>query len=207
VQDLRIGGRQSAAEYQYTLTSEDTAALYNWVPKLVTELGKDRDEMVDVNSDMQQNGLQTYVTIERATAAALWFEPNQIDNVLYDAFGQRTGHHDFQSLQPILRGHGGGAEVLAVSADARPHSFQHGGGQSERHAADSGAGGTVSGVTPTRPVVGAAARRIQHQLAERQRQANAVTNSISNSRGGSSTGSADSTAAETMVPLPAMATM
>src|SRR6202451_3155548 len=90
VQDLHIGGRQSAAEYQYTLTSEDTAALNTWTPKLVTELGKYRDEIVDVNSDMQQNGLQTYINISRDPALRYGFEPNQIDNVLYDAFGQRT---------------------------------------------------------------------------------------------------------------------
>jgi multidrug efflux pump len=46
--------------------------------------------MTDVNTDMQQNGLQTYVTIDRTTAARYGFTPNQIDAVLYDAFGQRT---------------------------------------------------------------------------------------------------------------------
>ncbi len=56
-QDLRIGGRQSAAEYQYTLTSDDPEALYKWVPRLVTALNKRRTDMVDVNSDLQQNGL------------------------------------------------------------------------------------------------------------------------------------------------------
>ena len=90
VQDLRIGGRQSAAEYQYTLTSDDTASLYTWTPKLLEELGKDHAQLVDVNSDMQQNGLQTYVNIQRATAQRYGFAPNQIDSVLYDAYGQRT---------------------------------------------------------------------------------------------------------------------
>ncbi len=89
-QDLRIGGRQSAAEYQYTLTSDDSAALFEWTPKLVTALNKDRSQLIDVNSDLQQNGLQTYINFNRATAARYGFAPNQIDNVLYDAFGQRT---------------------------------------------------------------------------------------------------------------------
>ncbi|HXZ10354.1 MAG TPA: efflux RND transporter permease subunit, partial [Paraburkholderia sp.] len=89
-QDLQIGGRQSAAEYQYTLTSDDASALFKWVPKLVTELGKYRGQMEDVNSDLQQNGLQSYVNINRATAKRYGFDPNQLDNVLYDAFGQRT---------------------------------------------------------------------------------------------------------------------
>ena len=59
------------------------------VPKLVTRSARIAP-VVDVNSDMQQNGLQTYVNIDRATAARYGFAPNQIDNVLYDAFGQRT---------------------------------------------------------------------------------------------------------------------
>src|SRR6202043_2686479 len=90
VQDLHIGGRLSPAQYQYTLTSDDTAALYDWAPKLVTELGKHAGQLVDVNSDVQQNGLQIYVSIARKTAMRYGFVPNQIDNVLYDAFGQRT---------------------------------------------------------------------------------------------------------------------
>ncbi len=89
-QDLQIGGRQAAAEYQYTMTSDDASALFKWVPKLVTELGKYRGQLEDVNSDLQQNGLQSYVNISRATAMRYGFQPNQIDNVLYDAFGQRT---------------------------------------------------------------------------------------------------------------------
>ncbi|NNM62228.1 MAG: nodulation protein, partial [Steroidobacteraceae bacterium] len=90
VQDLHVGGRQSAAEYQYTLTSGDTASLYAWVPKLVAALKKHPGSLVDVNTDMQRNGLETYVKIDRQTARRFGFEPNQIDNTLYDAFGQRT---------------------------------------------------------------------------------------------------------------------
>ena len=91
VQDLHIGGRQSAAEYQYTLTSEDTdGAVHAGLRSCLTELGKYHTEIVDVNSDLQQNGLQTYITIARGTAMRYGFAPNQIDNVLYDAFGQRT---------------------------------------------------------------------------------------------------------------------
>ena len=65
---------------------------------------------------MQQNGLQTFVTIDRATAARYGFAPNQIDAVLYDAFGQRTVSTIYNPLQPVFRGDGGGAEILAVSA-------------------------------------------------------------------------------------------
>ena len=70
-QDLHIGGRQSAAEYQYTLSGDDADAIYNLVPELVTELGKHPGQLTDVNTDMQQNGLQTYVTIDRDHGGAL----------------------------------------------------------------------------------------------------------------------------------------
>ncbi|MBV8262148.1 MAG: efflux RND transporter permease subunit, partial [Paraburkholderia sp.] len=67
-QDLQIGGRQAAAEYQYTLTSDDADALFTWVPRLVDELSKHRGQMTDVNSDLQQNGLEAYMTVQRTTA-------------------------------------------------------------------------------------------------------------------------------------------
>ncbi len=88
VQDLRAGGRQSNAQYQYTLQSEDVQNLYEWTPKLVDALEHSRI-LTDVSSDQQQRGLETYLDIDRDTAARLGISPLQIDNTLYDAFGQR----------------------------------------------------------------------------------------------------------------------
>ena len=138
-QDLRIGGRQSAAEYQYTLTSDDPTALFTWTPKLVTALSKYRGQLLDVNSDLQQNGLQTYVNFNRATAMRYGFPPNQIDNVLYDAFGQRTVSTIYNALNQYFVVMEVAPRVLAVSAVAQPDFPEHGGGQSERHAADTDA--------------------------------------------------------------------
>ena len=88
VSDLRTGGRQSNATYQYTLLSDDTAELYTWAPKLTQALMA--SEIVkDVNSDQQMGGLQTNVTIDRDTAMRLGLTLSAIDNTLYDAFGQR----------------------------------------------------------------------------------------------------------------------
>ena len=88
VSDLRTGGRQSNATYQYTLLSDDTAELYAWAPKLTQALMA--SEIVkDVNSDQQMGGLQTNVTIDRDTAMRLGLTLSAIDNTLYDAFGQR----------------------------------------------------------------------------------------------------------------------
>ena len=88
VQDIRVGGRQSNAQYQFTLLADSTVDLYTWGPKL-TEALQARPELADVNSDQQQGGLESMVTIDRASAARLNIEPAQIDNTLYDAFGQR----------------------------------------------------------------------------------------------------------------------
>jgi multidrug efflux pump len=206
VQDLRIGGRQSAAEYQYTLTSEDTAGLYTWTPKLLDALNKDHSQLVDVNTDMQQNGLQTYVTIQRATAQRYGFAPNQIDAVLYDAYGQRTVTTIFNPFN----------QYYVVMEVAPPYwqfpqmldrtYLSTAAGNASGSAQTQMQGGTVSGVTPYSAVSAASSASASSNALNANAQANAVTNSIANSRGGSSTGSADSTAAETMVPLPTMTT-
>ena len=88
IQDLRIGGRVSSAQYQYTLQSVDLAALNTWAPKVERQLRNVR-EIVDVNSDQQDRGQQSLVVIDRATASRLGVSPQLIDDTLYDAFGQR----------------------------------------------------------------------------------------------------------------------
>jgi multidrug efflux pump len=88
VSDLRTGGRQSNATYQYTLLSDDTAALYEWAPKLTAAL-MSSDVVKDVNSDQQQGGLEIDVSIDRDTAMRLGLTLSAVDNTLYDAYGQR----------------------------------------------------------------------------------------------------------------------
>ena len=87
-QDLRIGGRHSNAQYQYTLTAQNLSELYSWGPKLLSAL-QPLPQLRDVNSDQQMNGLEENVRIDRDTAARLGITPQQIDDALYDAFGQR----------------------------------------------------------------------------------------------------------------------
>ena len=88
IQDLRAGGRQSNAQYQYTLQSDNVEDLYTWTPKLVDAL-EHSTVLTDVSTDQQQRGLETYLDIDRDTSARLGITPQQIDNTLYDAFGQR----------------------------------------------------------------------------------------------------------------------
>jgi multidrug efflux pump len=89
VQDIRVGGRSSNAQYQYTILGDSTAEVYEWAPKLLAAMEKD-PTFVDVSSDQQQKGLETDVQVDRNTASRLGLTMYQIDNTLYDAFGQRS---------------------------------------------------------------------------------------------------------------------
>jgi multidrug efflux pump len=204
-QDLHIGGRQTAAEYQYTLSGDDAAAIYALVPKLIVELGKHPNQLTDVNTDMQQNGLQTYVTIDRTTAARYGFRPNQVDAVLYDAFGQRT-------VSTIYNPYNQYFVVMEVSPKytQSPQQLDRiflstAAGNAAGTQQTQMPGGTVSGTKGFASVVAPTAASSNTSTLNANAQANQATNAISNSRGGTSSGSADSTAAETMVPLSALA--
>ena len=88
VQDVRVGGRQSNAQYQYTLQSDDLASLQEWMPKVNVKL-RTLSGLLDVNSDQQNHGLEIDLQYDRGTAGRLGVTPQAIDNTLYDAFGQR----------------------------------------------------------------------------------------------------------------------
>jgi multidrug efflux pump len=88
VQDIRIGGRSTNAQYQFTLQDYDADELFSWAPKILVEL-QAIPQLTQVNSDQQNNGLETNIAIDRATAARFGLTVAQIDNTLYDAFGQR----------------------------------------------------------------------------------------------------------------------
>ena len=87
-QDLTIGGRQSQAQFQYTLQGESLDDLNHWSPLLLQKL-RALPELRDVNTDQQDKGLEATVIIDRDTAARLGVDPAGIDSALYDAFGQR----------------------------------------------------------------------------------------------------------------------
>jgi multidrug efflux pump len=88
VQDIRIGGRASSAQYQYTLQSDNFEDLTEWAPKVMAALRKIKG-VVDVTSDQQNRGLQASLKIDRTTASRLGLSQKTIDDTLYDAFGQR----------------------------------------------------------------------------------------------------------------------
>jgi multidrug efflux pump len=88
VQDVRTGGRGSNAQYQYTLQGESFQELTEWAPKLLDKM-RSLKGLADVNSDQQNHGIQTLLTVDRDTASRLGLTASQIDDLLYDAFGQR----------------------------------------------------------------------------------------------------------------------
>ncbi len=88
VQDLRLGGRPSPTQYQYTLQGDDARELFEWAPKVLDKLRK-VPLLADVNSDLQNKGLEASLVIDRSTASRLGITPRTIDSALYDAFGQR----------------------------------------------------------------------------------------------------------------------
>ena len=87
-QDIRVGGRMSAAQYQFTMRGDNLQDLVDYAPRMYQELRR-IPIIADVTSDQQDRGLQTLVTYDRATAARFGISPQLIDNTLYDAFGQR----------------------------------------------------------------------------------------------------------------------
>lgn len=88
VQDIRVGGRISNALYQYTLQGDSLPELAKWTHRLVQSM-RAIPQLADVNSDLQDKGLEATLVIDRPTAARLGITPQVMDNILYDAFGQR----------------------------------------------------------------------------------------------------------------------
>jgi multidrug efflux pump len=96
-QDVRVGGRASNAEYQFTMQGDNLPDLINYSPKMLDRM-RTLGSITDVNSDLQNRGLQAMVTYDRATAARFGISPQLIDNTLYDAFGQRQVSNMYTSL-------------------------------------------------------------------------------------------------------------
>ena len=96
-QDLRIGGRQSSAQYQYTIQSDNLDDLVTWGPTLLTQM-RQQHMLTDVNTDQQNSGLETELVYDRETASRLGITPKQIDNTLYEAFGQAQVSTMYTSL-------------------------------------------------------------------------------------------------------------
>jgi multidrug efflux pump subunit AcrB len=124
-QDIRLGGRQSAAQFQYTLQSDNLQELVHWAP-LLLNLMKKMPELTDVNSDQQNNGLEANLIIDRPTGARLRLTPAMLDNILYDAFGEREIARTFTSLNQYF-----------IVMEVAPEFWQHPNGLNKIYAQSS----------------------------------------------------------------------
>ena len=195
VGDLGGGGRASNAQYQYTLQGPTFEDLDEWTPKIVAAL-QTVATLADVSSDQQDKGLQANVVIDRDTASRLGLTVSQVDNTLYDAFGQRQ-----VSTVYVAR------NQYHVIMEVAPAYWQD--PQTLKDVYVSTSGGPASGSQTTNAVAGTVASAA-HTNSISSVAASAVRNLATNSIGAtgkttSSTGTAVSTTAETMIPLSSFA--
>jgi multidrug efflux pump len=206
---IRAGGRQGNGDYQYTVQADTLEDLNTWVPKITNAL-QDVPQLQDVNSDQQDKGLQVDLKIDRVTAARLGLNAAQIDNALYDAFGQRqvsTIYKDKNQYHVVMEV----APAFWQSPETLHDIFiSTSGGSVSGTQASAGAGGAF--VVPPSAGAGGASNSLTTGSAASSDAAaiaaDAVRNQQINSvatgaRGGSSTGASVSTRVETMVPLSA----
>ncbi|MBV9985984.1 efflux RND transporter permease subunit, partial [Bradyrhizobium sp.] len=195
VQDIRVGGRASNAQYQYTLQGASLDELNEWSPKIAAALQREPN-LADVNSDQQNKGLESDVTIDRDAAARLGVTVSQIDNTLYDAFGQRQ-----VSTIYVAR------NQYHVIMEVAPRYWQNPETLNDVYVSTSG--GSVGGSQATNAVAGtvvSAASSTAAAAANAQAARNLANNSIGQTgKGVASTGSAVSTRQETMIPLSTVA--
>ena len=200
VQDIRVGARESFAQYQYTLQADDPHQLYEWEPRITAAL-EQLPELTDVNSDQQQGGLETRLAIDRATAARLGVTARQIDNTLYDAFGERAVSTIYTTRNQYK-----------VVMEAPPQYWENPDALSRIFVSTAGG---IRGTQATNAIADTVTAAGNGRAAEQQPDAqaddaqavrNRATNAIATSgRGSASTGAAVSTAPERMVPLSAVA--
>ncbi len=217
---FHFGGRQGYAQYQYTLLSDNLDQLYSWVPKITAAL-EQNPALEDVVSDRQAAGLDVKLQIDRATAARLGVNMSEIDNTLYDAFGQRLvstiyeGMNQYyvvmevapqfwqspETLNDIYVSTSGGALSGTESTAAAVGAFTVGGTASSSGAA---AASSTSSASSTSAASGTASGSSSTSAASAGNAAqNYRLNQLTNSSGMASTGSSLSTSQETMVPLAA----
>ncbi|MGB9117491.1 efflux RND transporter permease subunit [Bradyrhizobium sp.] len=193
VQDIRAGGRASNAQYQFTLQGPTFEELNEWTPKIAAALQGDPD-LTDVNSDQQNKGLESALVIDRDAAAQLGITVSQIDNTLYDAFGQRQ-----VSTIYVAR------NQYHVIMEVAPQYWQNPETLKDVYVSTSGA--AVGGSQATNAVAGTVVSKTASAVtANAQAARNLATNSIgATGKGVASTGSAVSTSKEIMIPLSTVA--
>ncbi|MGA9601219.1 MAG: efflux RND transporter permease subunit [Methylocystis sp.] len=209
IQDFRVGARQSNALYQYTLLGSGSD-LYEWTPKLVDALNRG-GVLRDVSSDQQLRALEADVNMDRDTGSRLGLTAAQIDNTLYDSFGQRqvsviyqaqNQYHVVMEIDPRSTQRPSSLNEVYVSTAGAPAA-----GTSTTNApVGTAVASTEQAVTPSTPSTSAATAVAAATAAVTATARNASTNALAVvGTATASTGSSVSTSPENMVPLPGVA--
>jgi multidrug efflux pump len=191
VQDLRMGGRQSNSTYQYTLKSDNLADLRLWATRLADAM-KNQSALTDVDTDQQENGVETFVTVDRDSASRLGLTSRDVDNALYNAFGQRqvaTIYDELNQYHVIMEV----APGFARSPEALKDVYVPAKGNATGGAGNASVAGAAAATAPTTPTAAANAATVTPTM---------VVNPALRDPSG---GQALSTSAATMVPLSAFA--
>jgi multidrug efflux pump len=145
VQDLRMGGRQSNSTYQYTLKSDNRNDLKAWATKLADAM-KAQKVLTDVDTDQAENGVETYVDIDKDSAARLGISAKDVDNALYNAFGQRQVANIYDELNQyhVIMGV---AQKYAQSPEALDDVYVPAGSTASSATANTTAGASAAGGT------------------------------------------------------------
>ncbi len=185
VQDLRMGGRASNSTYQYTLKSDNAADLKRWATRLA-EAMKQQEALEDVDTDQQENGVETFVEVDKDSASRLGISSRDVDNALYNGFGQRqvaTLYDELNQYRIIM----GVAQRYIRSPEALKDIYVPGKATAATVAtSQSAAAGATAAATTTSSAA-------------------ASTVAVNASLRDQATGSAVSSSARTMVPLSAIA--
>ena len=201
---VRAGGRQGNGDYQYTIQADTLDELNQWVPRITRAL-QNVPELQDVNSDQQDKGLEVDLKIDRATAARLGLTASQIDNTLYDAFGQRqvsniykdkNQYHVVMEVAPQFWQNPETLRDIYVSTAGNINGTQASGGAGGAFQVGTSAAATVTASDAS----GTESAEELGEEAYRNQQLNSITTT---GRAAGSTGSSVSTSVETMVPLSA----
>ncbi|GGC90610.1 efflux RND transporter permease subunit [Undibacterium terreum] len=195
VQDLRMGGRSSNSTYQYTLKSDNIADLRKWSARLADSM-KAQPALTDVDTDQQENGVETFVTVDKESAAKLGLTSKDVDNALYDGFGQRqvaTLYDELNQYHVIME--------VDPSMTRSPESLK------DVYVPSKGTGTTSTAASTTTTAVATTATTTSATSTSTTATGTTTTTtpSVNPALRDQATGSALSTAATTMVPLSAFA--
>jgi len=210
VQDLRGGGRQSNSTYQYTLKSDNAADLRVWATRLAEQM-KLQGDLTDVDTDQQENGVETMVTVDKESAARMGISSRDVDNALYNGFGQRqvaTIYAELNQYHVIME--------VAPRYTRSPESLKDiyvpaknaGGSGTTSTAATAGAVSTSSSTTTATGATSATASTAATATTSTTATTSSGSTSTLSANPGlrdTSSGQVLSTAATTMVPLSAIA--